>query len=253
MQSSYSLVKKNYVLDGNEKTITTEYTVPNIMELSEDRLSKDDLEKRRYLSSYENIGKNIIADAQKESERIKLEALKNAEKVEKSAYEKGYSQGVKNGYEDGKNEAIQSVIPKAEAEAKNIKNKALAMLTNAEADYEKYMQDKSDEIINLAFNIARKILNREVLKDDGVNSMIEEAFQQSRGESNFVIMCNEVHIDSIKTRIEGWKKKYGILGEIFVIEDNDLEPGNICVEKPSGKVEVGIDIGLAKLEEAIFG
>lgn len=249
MQSSYSLVKKNYVLDGNEKTISTEYTAP-VVEVGTDNSTT---EKGGYLSSYENIGRNIIADAKKESENIKLEALKEAEQIERNAYEKGYSQGVKNGYEDGKNEAIQSILPQAQAEAEEIKNKALSMLKNAEADYEKYMQDKSDEIIKLAFDIAKKIMNREVLRDDGVNSMIEEAFNQSKGEENYVIMCNEVHVEGIKNKIESWKKKYNISGEIFVMEDNELEPGNICVEKPTGKIEVGIDIGLTKLEEAIFG
>lgn len=252
MQSSYSLVKRNYVLDGEKKTITTEYEVPNIMEISEDKLSEDEKERKKYISSYENIGRGIIEDAKSKSEAIKIAALEKAQEIEKEAYNKGYEQGKNNGYEDGKNEAIQEILPQAKEEAEKIKNEALTILKNAQEDYDKYMDDKSREIIELSFNIARKILKREVLKDEGIISMIEEAFEQAKGENNIVIRCNIKHCEELKENVEKWKKKYNISGEIFIMEDDNLEPGNAWVEKACGKIHVGIDIGFEKLEKAIF-
>ena len=70
---------------------------------------------------------------------------------------------------------------------------------------------------------------------------------------NCVIRCNESHVEEFKANIENWKKKYDISGEIFIMADNKLEPGNAWIEKSSGKMEIGIDIGLEKLEQAIFG
>lgn len=252
MQSSYSVVKSNYVLDGKEKTITTEYEIPDIMNTDDENLSQLELERKNYIASYENIGRNIIADAKRECEKLKLQTMQKVEIIEKEAYQKGYEQGKSNGYEDGKKEAIDSILPQAQAEAESIRNEALQILSKAKDDYNKYMNDKSIEIIKLSFNIAEKILKREVLKDEGIDSMLEEAFEQSKGEDNFVIRCNSVHVKELKLKIENWKKKYNISGEIFIMEDDEMEPGNAWVEKPSGKIEIGIDIGLEKMEKAIF-
>lgn len=253
MQSSYSVVKSNYVLDGKEKTITTEYEMPDIMNTDDENLSQLELERKNYIASYENIGRNIIADAKRECEKLKLQTMQKVEIIEKEAYQKGYEQGKSNGYEDGKKEAIDSILPQAQAEAESIRNEALQILSKAKDDYNKYMNDKSIEIIKLSFNIAEKILKREVLKDEGIDSMLEEAFEQSKGEDNFVIRCNSAHVKELKLKTENWKKKYNISGEIFIMEDDEMEPGNAWVEKPSGKIEIGIDIGLEKIEKAIFG
>ncbi len=253
MQSSYSVVKRNYVRDGNEKVISTEYNTPDIMSMDDSDLSQVEIERKNYISSYENIGKNIIADAKRECEKLKIQAMKNAEIIEKEAYKKGYEQGQANGYEDGKKEAIDSILPQAQVEAENIRNEALQILMNAQSDYNSYMDDRSIEIVRLSFNIAEKILKREVLKDEGIDSIIEDAFEQYKGSENCVIRCNEAHTEELKSKLENWKKKYDISGEIFIMSDNKLEPGNAWIEKSSGKMEVGIDIGLEKLEKAILG
>lgn len=253
MQSSYSVVKRNYVRGGSEKVISTEYNVPDVMSISEENLTQMELEKKNYISSYENIGKNIIEDAKRQAEKFRMEAIQKAEIIEEEAYKKGYEQGVANGYEDGKKEAIESTLPVAQKEAEDIKDEALHILLNAQADYEKYMDAKNTEIIKLSFNIANKILKREVLKDEGIDSIIEDAFEQYKGSANCVVRCNEMHTAELREKIENWKKKYDISGEIFIIEDNKVEPGNAWIEKSSGKMEVGIDIGMKKLEETIFG
>ena len=253
MQSSYSVVKRNYVRDGEEKVISTQYDTPDIMSIDDSELSQAELERKNYISSYENIGRNIIADAKRECERLKIQAMKNADLIEEEAYRKGYEQGQVNGYEDGKKEAIDSILPQAQMEAENIRNEALQILMNAQSDYNSYMDDKSIEIIKLSFNIAKKILKREVLRDDGIDNIIEDAFEQYKGSENCIIRCHETHAEELKSKVENWKKKYDISGEIFVMVDSKLEPGNIWVEKSSGKMEVGIDIGLEKLEKAIFG
>ena len=146
MQSSYSVVKRNYVLDGNEKVISTQYDTPDIMSMDDNELSQSELERKNYISSYENIGKNIIAQAKRECEKLKIEAMQNAEIIEEEAYKKGYEQGQLNGYEDGKKEAVESILPQAQMEAENIRNEALQILMKAQEDYNSYMDDKSIEI-----------------------------------------------------------------------------------------------------------
>lgn len=248
MQSSYNLVKKGQVLEGNEKKISTEYVPPkHICEKTEINCDPE-----IYIGSYENIAKNIIADARRESENIRSAAIEEARNIEREAYEQGYMQGKNNGYEDGKNEAIESVLPQATSEANRIKEEAMATLLRATDVYNSYLEEKQQDIIKLSITIAEKILKREVSIDTGINDMIEEAFRQVKGEESVVIRCNEIYVEEIRNKIDYWKQTYNISKEIFVFNEN-LEYGNVIIEKSTGKIEMSIENGLENIKKAILG
>lgn len=253
MQSSYSLVKCNQVLKGERKTINTEYTVVNKITATGNDLTQLDIERNNYISSYENIAKGLVEDAKKTAEEMRIAAIEEATKLEKGAYEKGYKQGTENGYEDGKNEAINSVLPMAKQEALKIENEARELLFSAQDTYNKYLEEKKEEIIRLAIGISEKILKRNVVIDDEINDMIEDVLQNAKGEESIIIRCNECNIEKIEEKIEYWKSEFSISKEIFVLKNEKLEPGNAIIEKTTGKIEVGIDIGLENIEKAILG
>lgn len=80
---------------------------------------------------------------------------------------------------------------------------------------------------------------------------MEEGIRLSKGEENLVIKCNPKYVSSIKEHIPVWKASYSIGGEIFVLPNEGVSLGNAIIEKASGKVEVGIDVSLKAIEEAL--
>jgi len=86
-----------------------------------------------------------------------------------------------------------------------------------------------------------------------MNSIIEEAFKISKGEDNVILKANSIHIEELKAEVERWKISYGIKNEIFIIADDFMDPGNAILEKPSGIVKVGVDIGMEQIRKAILG
>ncbi|WP_294354000.1 FliH/SctL family protein [uncultured Clostridium sp.] len=248
MQSSYNLVKKGQVLEGDSKVINTEYIPPKHISKKTEITCDPEI----YIGSYENIAKNILEDARQKSENIRSEAIAEARNIEKDAYEQGYLQGKNNGYEDGKKEAIESVLPQATNEANRIKSEASELLLRATEDYNNYLEEKKLDIIKLSITIAEKILRREVSVDTGINDMIEDAFKQVKGEESVVIKCNEMYIDEIKSKIDYWKQTYSISKDIFVFKDN-LDYGSVIIEKSTGKIEMSIENGLDSIVKSILG
>lgn len=253
MQSSYNLIKSNSTLSSDKKVITTSYEVNQYD--TEEILNNEDLyiQRKNIIENYESIGAGIIKDAQNKKEEILMESRTKAALMEKNAYEKGYSQGIQNGHEDGKKEAIESTLPKVQEDAKNIIENAQRILLNAQNDYNNYLMEKKQEIIELSLTIAKKILNKEVNVDDGINEIIESAFESAKGEENVIIKCNGMYEESIRNKIKFWKTSYSISGEIFVMIDNTIEPGNAIVEKNNGIVKIGIETGLEAIIKAILG
>lgn len=259
MQSSYSLIKKGFAKEGKSKVISTEYVskkpvlegFEELKEESEEKVPQIDPEE--LLKKYEDIGQRIIEDAKREKQGITLRAQMEANAAEKEAYEKGYEQGLKNGYDDGYKKAYDETIDTARAEASEIVDKADILLKSAHENYEKYLEAKKAEVVKLALEIAESIAQKELSRDDAMNAIIEEAFKISKGEDNVILKVNSIHVEELKAEVERWKVSYNIKNEIFVITDESMNPGNAVLEKPSGIVKVGVEIGMEQIRKAILG
>jgi len=258
MQSSYSLIKKDFAQNGKNKVISTEYISKNsvfeeIQQEEEVSIKVPKIDPEELLKRYEDIGQRIVQDAKNEKQAIVLRAQMDADVAEKKAYEKGHEQGLQNGYDDGYKKAYDETIDVARAEAKEIVDKAELLLKSAHENYLKYLENKKVDVIKLALEIAQSITQKILSKDDSMNSIIEEAFKISKGEDNVILKANSIHVEQLKSQVDKWKITYGIKNEIFVITDDFMEPGNAILEKPSGVVKVGIDIGMEQIKKEILG
>jgi flagellar assembly protein FliH len=261
MQSSYSLIKKDFAKQGENKVISTEYSSKkNVFEEFEQFDEKKEviakapqIDPEELLKRYEDIGQRIIQDAKNENQAITLRGQIEADIAEKKAYEKGYEQGLQNGYDDGYKKAYDETIDNAKAEAVEIVNKAERFLRSAHENYSKYLENKKVDVVKLALEIAGSIAKKQLSYEESMNSMIEEAFKISKGEENVILKANSVHVKELKSDVERWKISYGIKNEIFIITDDSMEPGNAILEKPSGIVKVGVDIGMEQIRKVILG
>jgi len=263
MQSSYSLIKKGFSKEGDSRIISTKYDIKQQeIEEIEDEVEKfeeevqevkePEVDPEEVLRRYEDIGQRIIQDAKREKQVITLRAQMDASVAEKKAYEKGYEQGLQNGYDDGYKKAYDETIEAAKAEAAEIVNKAEVLLKSAHENYCEYLENKKVEVVKLALQIAESIAKKALGNEDSMNSIIEEAFKISKGEDNVILKVNSIHVEELKAHIEKWKISYGIKNEIFVLKDDSMEPGNAILEKPSGVVKVGVEIGMEQIRKALF-
>ncbi|ACD22963.1 flagellar biosynthesis protein [Clostridium botulinum] len=257
MQSSYSIIKKNCALDAEKKKISTEYVSKKIEldenqeEVQEEVYSKEEVDA--LIAKYEEIGKRIIQDANNEKQGIILRGTMQAQNLEKEAYEKGYEEGLQNGYDDGYKKAYDENIDLAKAKSQEIIDKAEDVLRSANENYAKYLEDKKSDILKLSLEIAKNILRKELGHEDSMNLLVEEAIQLSKDEENLIIKCNSLHAEELKSQVNRWKISYSIKDEIFILNDDFIEPGNAIIEKPNGKVIVGFDIGMEAIKKEILG
>lgn len=262
MQSSYNLIKKGVAKQGESKVISTEYNVKKAVfevldtekeEEVEVEVKAPEIDPEELLKRYEDIGQRIIQDAKKEKQIIVLRAQMDANVAEKKAYEKGYEQGLQNGYDDGYKKAYDETIDAAKAEAAEIVSKAELLLRSAHDNYEEYLETKKADVLKLALEIAESISRKALGDEDSINEIVEEAFRISKGEDNVILRANSIHVEALKVQVAKWKMSYGIKNEIFVLSDDFIEPGNAILEKPSGIVKVGVDIGMEQIRKEILG
>ena len=242
---SYYNVIKSLEIEGEKLIDTCYYKKSEESFLS---IEKED----RVLDSYENIGKSIIDNSQKQKDMILKIANEDAVVIKKDAYEDGYKNGYEKGYSDSYEVHMEKALKEAESLLDESRSKANYILKNAREDFENYLQLKKDEIINLSYEIAKSILKKEVSKEDGIDSTILDALKEHRNNKVFIIRCAECHSEHIKEVVLKWKNEFALQGDIFVIKDNALGDGNAVIEKDNGTITVGIDTGLENIKKELY-
>lgn len=254
MQSSFNVFKNTSVKHTGSKEIVTSAEISSAVKAEIEANSRDHIE------SYENLAKNILENARKQSEQmvarayqearsIEEAALSQAEQLRNNAYEEGFSQGQQEGF----NKAYFDTIEKAKAEGEDIIASAEALLKDAKQEYEAYVQRKSVELNELIVTIAKTVIKREVENSMDISNMIYDALENSKNSQSFIIRCNEKHVEDLKQEINNWKEQLGFFGEIFVLKDESIEPGNALIDKGNGKIEVGINYALQRVRDILEG
>jgi flagellar assembly protein FliH len=253
MQSSYKVIKNNSVNNsGLRQIVTSSETLP--LSVESENNAKNNIE------SYEALARTILENARKQAEQIIIkayeetrfieeEALAKAEQLKAEAYENAFRLGNEEGY----NKAYFETIEQARAEGEGIVASALELLNNAKAEYEAYFEKKSSEINELILSIAANVLKKEVQDKSAINEMIFEALEMSKKAKNFIIRCNGLYVEELKGQANRWKEELGFSGDIFIVKDDTLEPGNAIIDKGNGKVVVGIDYALQRVLEILEG
>lgn len=248
MQSSYNVIKNNYVIsNGNKEIVTNASNIYSANNSNDEEIEVYENENEINKENEAHI-KALIEEAQKQAEEILANANYSAENIKKEAYEGGYEQGSLRGYED----AYEKTLTEARAEAEKIIANANKLLLNANFEYQKYIEDKKKELILLTTNIAEKILKNELSQKDGLDEIILDALKDSKNAESFIIKANEVHCEEIRTHVVEWKSSLGLKSDIFVISDENLGPYDAVIEKNNGRIELGLEAGMEGIRRVLI-
>ncbi len=247
MQSSYNVIKNNSIKNtGNREIVTMDEA--GAIKAESEALAKSHIE------SYESLAKSILENARRKKEQILIKAYEEAKNIEEDALiraEQLKNEAFELGHSEGYSVAYDETMKQAKLEGEAIVASAMNLLESAKAEYEAYLQSKEKDIKDLVLTIANTVLRKEIEAEDSINSMIYEALEASKRSKNFIIRCNSRHTSELKKQSKDWKAKLGFTGDIFIVEDNSLEAGNAVIDKGNGKVIVGIDYALQRLEEIL--
>lgn len=242
MQSSNNVIKNIQILKLEHKEIITNNYIKSYSEALDGGIGADgniypEVTEARLAAKY------IIERANLEREDILSKAAETAKEAKTNGYEAGSKQGYNEGYD--------KAIALAKKDAEYIINNANSILLNSRTVFQKYLEDKKDDIINLSINIAEKILKKEVISADALDNLIYGVIDDSKNAKSFIIKTNSIYTENLKSKVDNWKESLGIKGEIFIVADETIQAGNALVEKNDGKVEVGINVGIEGMRQAL--
>jgi len=188
----------------------------------------------------ELIGDEIIAQSQKTAEIIISHALETAQRELNDVV----SQGYKDGYEDGKSEALKIIEPSM-------------LKINIMVDSIKKMQDKMlDEfkggMFNIISEISRKILHKEITeKDEYLVELFADAVKNIKAEEYVTVTVSGAQINFAMRNIDLFRAEVANISDFKIIPDKNAEKGTMVVETANALADASYAVQQEKIDSII--
>ena len=144
-------------------------------------------------------------------------------------------------------EGFQKGIEMANTEITKIKASLQGLVNSKQAVYEEISKD----ILDIAVEIARKIINKEIQEDKTILiGMVKNALREcGKNESKVTIKVSVQDIDFVKSFVPEILSETQVDGKIHVISDMNIKENNVIIETTNGVIDVSFETQLAVLKE----
>ena len=211
----------------------------------------DDHDALRFLPLFEDRADNGTEDTdhngtedgvdngEKDNRAIE-EVKKRASLIESEAYEKGFAQGEKDGFEMGSKKSEKIV------------DRIHGMLQDMLAYRHEFIKRYENEILHLICTVAGKVV-RETIKVDNqvVREIILDAFKLAADRSEVTVRVNPEDVEYLKEIRPEFFDRIKELKSITIESDPSITRGGCFMETAFGKVDARIETQLEKIGNAV--
>ena len=186
--------------------------------------------------------KELLHSANIKAERIVADARNRAEEIKETARQEGYREGSKKAQRE-----MEKLI---EAQAEDAKH----VFEKLEAYKKELYQDLLENVLGLSFDIAEKIINIHLEKDDTIYVEIAKAaIKALNSSSKFALRVSRSEYDRFFREGAQWLRDDIGCAPFEVICDANMTEGGCIVESDEGVVNAGICEQMDKLRRVIDG
>jgi len=176
----------------------------------------------------------------KEIEDILREAQEKASALEGEAYEKGFAQGEKDGFELGQRKAAK-LVEDIESVLRSMDNLRQEILVH----YEK-------EILELVFAIAQRVIHRNIRSDDkAIEATALSALTLAAEKSKATLRVNPEDFDYVEKLRPEFFTAVKELKALTVTSDPSVTRGGCLLESPYGDVDARVETQLDKIHQCL--
>ncbi len=195
-----------------------------------------DLEK--YVTDKANAkAEDIIEAARGKAEEIIKDAEKKKDEIDKEAYNEGFKKGEREGFMNGQ-QAIKRLASHLES-----------VLLEAQARRDDILIYSEEDIVSLAFMIAKKIIKSEAtsIEKKVVIANVMEGLQKVKEQESITIRINISDLKVVSSYKDEFLKMVSGLRQINFKDDSTIEPGGCKIDMSYGTVDLSIPTQLEEL------
>jgi len=160
---------------------------------------------------------------------------------EKEAYQKGFHQGRDEGIRLGQEE-IRPYIQALQT-----------ILREWEERKEKLFKENEVVIVQLAFEIAKKVIHQEVSTNpDLILYVVREALKKVDQGSYLIVKLNPEDVAVFERGMKTYLPEIKQFSDLQIVPEKSIERGGCILESESGIINAELDMQLQKIEESLL-
>lgn len=176
----------------------------------------------------------------KASDKAGIDPQSRIKALETEGYEKGYQVGLETGRQDGLNELASRV------------SAIDSIVRELSAYRDRKIKDTSEQIISLAMDIAKKVIQKEVEGDkDIVLFVAQHAMRKvSERQERITLKVNPIDYEVIIANTSTLKDASGVK-DIIVEPDDTISPGGCYIISDRGEIDGRIEEQIKEVEGVV--
>ena len=156
------------------------------------------------------------------------------------AYAEGYKEGQKAGFDAGLERAGETL------------GRLEALIAGLETTRAELYRQLEQEILDLVFRIAEKVIHAEIQSDDGAKtSILAAGLRRLKESERVVIRVSPADLELIREVLPALKEENGMTGKVTLREDPEVSEGGCVLESDHCEVDGRIEVTLQAIEEAL--
>ena len=190
--------------------------------------------------------KKKLADSKIDTNKILVESKARIDE----ACDKAKIDGFQQGYNDGLKKGQVEANTKMDAQIDEIKNNFNNVISKLNQEKENLFATWQDSLLELSLDIAEKIVNIELDRnDDCFHSMVRKAINSLDEENKIILMlCEQDYNRYFVAEDIEYKTRKGTI-HVKVEIDTKLKQGDCIVQTEKGYVDCGVDTQLSKIKQ----
>lgn len=195
-------------------------------------------EAERQVSCMLAEARQEVLDSQRAAEN---NALARAEELRATAYEQGYQDGVAQGLEEGRRQAMLTITA------------ASKIMIDAQQMVKQSMMQVESQIVELAVAVARRIIAQELITSpETAVAMAHQMLAKLHDIPHAVLRVASEILPLYRERLEAAKTELREIVTLEIMGDPLLSSGDFLIDTPSGTVDGRLDAQLDVLRKVLL-
>lgn len=187
-----------------------------------------------------------------EAEAIRLQAIQDAERIREQAYREGYQRGYEQGYTDGEQHAQQQADEALQRIVEALRAQVEQVVQSVQTQYHEYLQHAETQMLELASEVARKIVREELkLQPEHALAIVRDALRRVQGFTHIRIRVNPLDLELVRQNRAALLHIVDGVEGIEIVEDRRVDPGGCIIETEQGVYDARIKTQLSELERVM--
>lgn len=187
-----------------------------------------------------------------EAEAIRLKAIQDAQQIREQAQREGYQRGYEQGYIDGEQHARQQANEALQHTVDTLRAQVEQVAQSVQAQYQAYLQQAEAQMLELALEVARKVVREELkLQPEHALAIVRDVLRRVQGFVQIRVRVNPLDLELIRQNRAALLHIVDGVEGIEIVEDRRVDPGGCMIETEQGIYDARIKTQLGELERVM--